>query len=145
MVFADGWRRSTQSEREIRRQRQRSSSWTIEEDRLLLLGGNFLNWGTWAATLAINVRHVIADREDTSRMSPENGGFSSAIDITDGSGTGDVSHTGSVPLVRPGNLDGLGGGLRDIDRLLATFGEFSRGTSKLWRRQRLESWLRFGV
>ena len=78
----------------MRCRRQRSSARTIiEEDRLLLPCGNFLNGGAWAAGFAINICHVIADRERVLRfrMSPEGGGFDSD-DIVDGSRTRDVGH-----------------------------------------------------
>jgi len=96
MVFANSGGRSTQSEREIMScRRQWSSTWTIiEEDRLLLPCGNFLNGGAWATGFAINICHVIADGEGVLRfrMSPGDGGFDSVDDIVDGSRARDVSH-----------------------------------------------------
>lgn len=95
MVFANSRGRSIQSEREfVCCRRQRSSTRTIiEEDRLLLPSGNLLNGGAWAAGFAINICHVIADREGVLRfrMSPEDGGFDSD-GIVDRSRTRDVSH-----------------------------------------------------
>jgi hypothetical protein len=82
------------------RRRQWSGSRTIiEEDRLLLTGGALLDRCTWAAALAINIRHVVTDRESAPGMSPEDGEFGLVADIVDRSGTGDVYHTGSAPLV----------------------------------------------
>jgi len=116
-MFASGWGGSTQSEREIMcRGRKWSGPWTtIEEDRLLLPGGTLLDRCTWAAALAINIRHVVADREGISGMSPEDSGFGLVADVIDGSGTGDVYHTGSAPLVRPRDWNGFGGGLCSIN------------------------------
>jgi hypothetical protein len=93
MVFTKGWGGSTQSERKIRRRgRQWSSPWTIiEEDRLLLPGGDLLNRGAWTAALAINIRHIITDREVVFRMRPEDSRFDTVLDIVDRSGTGDDS------------------------------------------------------
>ena len=93
MVFTNGWGGSTQSERKVRRRRkQRCSSWTIiEEDGLLLPGGDLLDRGAWAAAFAINICHVITDREDVFRTSPKDGGFDAA-DIVDGGRTRNVNH-----------------------------------------------------
>ena len=95
MVFTNGWGWGTQSERKIRRRRnQRCGPWTIiEEDRLLLPSGDLLNRGAGTAAFAINVCHVITDREGVFRMSPEDGGFGTVVDIVDRGGTGDVRHT----------------------------------------------------
>jgi hypothetical protein len=115
-VFANGRGGSTQGERKImRRGRQRSGPWpVIEEDRLMMLGGGLLDRGTWAAALAINICHVITDREGVFRMNPVDGGFDSD-DIVDGSGAGDVNRIGGATLVRPRDWDGLSRGLRGID------------------------------
>ena len=117
VVFANGWGRSVQSERETMcRRGQWSSPWTIiEGDRVLLPGGDLLERGVWAAALAINIRHVVTNREGVSRTNPEDGRFDSGVGVADRSGTGDVDHIVSAPLVGPRNWDGLGGGLRGID------------------------------
>jgi hypothetical protein len=91
MVFAKGWGGSTQSERKIRRRgRQWSSPWTIiEEDRLLLPGGDLLNRGAWTGAFTINIHHIITDQEVVFQMSPEDSGFGTVLDIIDRSRTGD--------------------------------------------------------
>ena len=95
MVFANGWGGSTQSERKTRRRRRQwgSPRTIIEEDRLLLPGGDLLDRGAWAAAFAINIRHIITNREGVFRTSPEDGGFDTAVDVGDRGRTGDVSHT----------------------------------------------------
>lgn len=74
-------------------------------------------------------------------MGLENSGFG----VVDGSGTRDDGHIGRGSIVRPRDLNSLGGGLCNVDRLLTTVGKFPRRPAKLWRGQRFESWLRFGV
>lgn len=113
MVFANGWGGSAQIERKTRcHRRQWSGAWAIiEENRLLLARRDLLDRGTWAATLAINIRHIVTNREGVFRMSPEDRRF----DIVDGSGTRDVSHVGGAPLGRPRDRNGLGRGLRGIN------------------------------
>lgn len=81
---------------------------------MLLAGGDLLDRGAWAAAFAINIRHVVTNRESVFRMNPVDGGFDS-VSVIDGSGTGDVGHIGSATLVRPRDWDGLGGGLRGIN------------------------------
>jgi len=95
MVFTNGWGGSTQSERKIRRRRNQwcGPRTLIEEDRLLLPGGDLLNRGAGAAAFAINICHVITDREGVCRMSPEDGEFGTVVDIVDRGRTGDVRHT----------------------------------------------------
>lgn len=90
MVFTNGWGRSAQSERETGgSRRQWSSTWAIiEENGLLLPGGDLLDGSAWVAGLPVNVCHVIANREGVFRMGPEDGGF----DTADGSRTRDISH-----------------------------------------------------
>jgi len=125
MVFANGWGGGTQSEWKIMRCGRQwcSPRPVVEEDRLLLASEDLLDRGAWAAALAINIRHVITDRESVSRMNPVDGRFDS-VDVVDGSGTRDVGRVGGAPL-RPRNWDGLGGGLCGIYRSLATVGKLA--------------------
>ena len=116
-MFANGGGRSAHIEREIARRRRQWSSprTTVEQGRVLVPGGDLLNRSTWAATLAINVRHVITNREGVFRMNPEDSRFDSVVDIVNWSGAGDVGHIMGAPLVRSGDWDGLGGGLCGVD------------------------------
>ena len=84
-MFANGGGRSAQGERKIRRHgRQWSSPWTIiEKDWLSLPGGDLLNRGAWAATLTINICHIVTNWEDVFRMSPEDGRFDFSADVID--------------------------------------------------------------
>src|SRR5882757_6940774 len=141
MVFANGWGGGAQVKGELMHRRgQWSSPWTtIEKDGLLLPGGNLLDGGVWAAVITVNIRRVIADREDAFRMGPEGGGFDPIVGVVDGSRTGEIGCTGRAPLVRPRDRNGLCRGLCSVRRLSTTVGKFARGTSKLRRGQRLES------
>ena len=138
-VFANGGGGGIQSEGEImRRGGQWGGPWPVVEEDRLLTGGDLLDRGAWAAAFAINIRHVITNREGVFRMSPVDGGFD-PVDIVHGSGTGDINHIRSAPLVRPRDWDGLCGGLCGIDGSLATVGKLARGPSELWWGDRLES------
>lgn len=82
---------------------------------MLLPSRDLLDRGVWAAALAINIRHVITNREGVFRTNPDDGWFDSDVDIIDGSGARNVIHVVGAPLVGPRNWDGLGRGLRGID------------------------------
>lgn len=121
-MFAYSRGGSAQSEGETwDRRRQWSGPRAIKGNGLLLPSGDLLDRSAWAATLTIDIGHVVANREGVFRADPESGLF----DIVNRSRTRNVGCVRRPPLIGPRDEDSLGGSLRSVYRLLATVGEFS--------------------
>jgi hypothetical protein len=94
------------------RQRERNGVWAvIEGNRLLLLDRDLLNRDTSAASLAIDIRRVVINREGVFCTGLEDCRF----DVADRSRARDISHVRRAPYVRLTGRDDLVRGLRGIN------------------------------
>ncbi|KAF9779046.1 hypothetical protein BJ322DRAFT_1221604 [Thelephora terrestris] len=64
---------------------------SVLKNRSLLSGRDFWGRGAWTAALAINIRHIVTNRERVFHMGLEDGRF----DIAGGSGARNIGHVGS--------------------------------------------------